>query len=41
MTMGAKTSANSNHLPPPAEDEQPLSLQVDWTPEEEIRAKRK
>lgn len=34
-------NVNPDEYPPPKDDEQPLALEVDWTREEEIRAKRK
>jgi hypothetical protein len=30
-----------NRFSPPTEDEQALALEKDWTPEEELKAKRK
>jgi len=33
--------ANPDKFPPPPEDEESLTLTVDWTPEEERKAKRK
>jgi hypothetical protein len=33
--------ADPDHHPPPTEDEEALTLHVDWTKEEEARAKRK
>jgi hypothetical protein len=34
-------STEVDHYPPPADDEVPMSLHVDWTKEEEAKAKRK
>jgi hypothetical protein len=34
-------SAKQDDYPAPREDEQPLALTIDWTKEEEGRAKRK
>ena len=39
--MSDTKSADPDHYPRPADDEVPMSLQVDWTREEEVRAKRK
>lgn len=34
-------SANPDEYPRPTEDQQVLTLEVDWSPEEEAKAKRK
>jgi hypothetical protein len=34
-------SADPDTFPPPRDDEECLARQRDWTPEEEVRAKRK
>lgn len=40
MSGDLKTQDPDFHRPP-GEDEQPLALEVDWTREEEAKAKRK
>jgi hypothetical protein len=39
--MGWDVPDDETVFPPPVEDEQSLALQVDWTHEEEAKAKRK
>lgn len=39
--MGIPETEHNGEYPPPAEDEQALTLEVDWSPEEEKKAKRK
>jgi hypothetical protein len=34
-------AADPGQYPPPREDEESLALQRDWSPEEEVKAKRK
>ena len=38
--LDSKTS-NGSGFPAPREDEEALNVQVDWTREEEVKAKRK
>lgn len=40
-TMGSDVKTNVGGYPGPANDEESLTRHVDWTPEEEARAKRK
>jgi len=34
-------TTDPDHYPPPREDEETLTVQRDWTREEEVKAKRK
>ena len=41
VSSDLKHDVDPDYHAPPKDDEEPLNLQVDWTPEEEKRAKRK
>lgn len=41
MGVDEKATVDPGSFPPPTEDESGLVLSVDWTKEEEARAKRK
>jgi hypothetical protein len=41
MSLFDKKSPDPDGYPAPGPDEEPLALEVDWTPKEEAKAKRK
>ncbi len=41
MSISHLKSSNPDHFSPPSDDEEPFTLQEDWTKEEEVKAKRK
>jgi hypothetical protein len=41
MSLFDKKSPDPDGYPAPEQDEEPLAHEVDWTPQEEAKAKRK
>jgi hypothetical protein len=39
--MGNTKSTRTEEYPAPEDDEEPLALEIDWTYDEEVKAKRK